>query len=272
MKFTIITVNYNNANGLKRTLESVVGQTDKDFEWIVVDGGSSDASRNLLEKYDSEISFWCSEPDKGIYNAMNKGVAKANGDYCLFLNSGDILCDSHVIERLSNIPFTADIVSCDIYIDKISWKGLHKSVNYVNAFWIYENTLFHQSTWIKREVLVRCPYRENYERISDWAFFFEAIVIHNCSYLHVPVPISVFFRDGISSTPMQMGNTDRTHFLSSFFPEKYISDMRVDKVYRLSVDTLDMTKFGQKLMMLTCKIFSIIDYKLFRVVERLIMK
>ena len=138
MKFSIITINYNNSKGLKRTLDSIISQTCHEFEWIVIDGGSSDGSRELIEQHQDSITYWCSEPDKGIYNAMNKGVNKATGDYCLFLNSGDHLCNSKVVEHLISIPFSADIVSGDIYIDGYSHAHLRKSVNNINALWIFQ--------------------------------------------------------------------------------------------------------------------------------------
>ena len=269
MKFSIITINYNNCKGLKRTLDSVASQTSKDFEWIVIDGASTDGSRELIEQHQKLMTYWCSERDKGIYNAMNKGVQKATGDYCLFLNSGDNLCDSNVMERLHGTLFEADIVSCDIYIDKISWKSLKRAVDKMNAFWIYENTLSHQSTWISREVLVKCPYRENFERISDWTFFFESIVIHNCSYQHIPFPISVFYNDGISSTPFPVGNTDRTQFLSNFFPVKFITDVRLDPIHHISVDIYRMTTVGQKLMLFVYKLIAYVDYKIFEPIGKL---
>ncbi len=90
MKLSIITVNLNNKDGLQKTIDSVISQTFKDFEWIVIDGGSTDGSKELIEKYSDYISYWVSEPDKGIYNAMNKGIKVAKGDYLEFLNSGDI--------------------------------------------------------------------------------------------------------------------------------------------------------------------------------------
>lgn len=80
MKLSIITINYNNREGLKKTIESVLSQTFTDYEYIIIDGGSTDGSRELIEQYQSHLSFWCSEPDKGIYNAMNKGIAKARGN------------------------------------------------------------------------------------------------------------------------------------------------------------------------------------------------
>ena len=91
MKLSIITINYNNREGLKRTIESVVNQTFTDFEWILIDGGSTDGSKELIEQYSNRFSYWVSEPDNGIYNAMNKGLRAAKGDYLQFLNSGDRL-------------------------------------------------------------------------------------------------------------------------------------------------------------------------------------
>ena len=90
-KLSIITINYNNLEGLKRTVESVINQTSKEFEYIVIDGGSNDGSGAYIESKSEHIDYWVSEPDKGIYNAMNKGIAKASGEYLLFLNSGDHL-------------------------------------------------------------------------------------------------------------------------------------------------------------------------------------
>ena len=271
MKFSIITINYNNCKGLKRTLDSVVSQTSNDFEWIVIDGGSKDGSKELLEQYNNQITYWCSEHDKGIYNAMNKGVEKATGEYCLFLNSGDNFCDSNVIKRLADQSFVADIVSCDIYIDRISPFSIKRAVDSVNAFWIYENTFSHQSTWIRREVLLKCPYRENFERISDWTFFFEAIVILNCSYQHIPMAISVFYNDGISATPFPVGNTDRTQFLSNFFPVKFITDVRLDPIHHISVDIYRMTRFGKALMMFLYKLVGYIDYRVFEPIEKIFL-
>lgn len=270
MKFSVITINYNNCKGLKRTLDSIISQTSRDFEWIVIDGGSTDGSRELIEQYQDSISFWCSELDNGIYNAMNKGITRAKGDYCLFLNSGDKFCGINVMERLEEITFEADIVSCDMYIDEVSASKLRISVDIMNAFWIYENTLFHPSTWIRREVLLKCPYRENFERISDWAFFFEAIVVYNCSYQHVPMAISIFFSGGISSQPFPVGNTDRTDFLKSFFPEKFITDVRLDKIYRLSVDAYRLTRYSQRVVFFIFRVIEYIDFKLLRPLERLL--
>ena len=89
MKLSIITVNYNDAKGLERTIKSVISQSYHDFEFIVIDGGSSDESQDIIQKYERHIDYWVSEPDGGIYQGMNKGLRQAKGDYVNFMNSGD---------------------------------------------------------------------------------------------------------------------------------------------------------------------------------------
>ncbi len=96
---SIITVNRNNDTGLKKTIDSVISQTYNDFEFIIIDGASTDSSAELIRKYSSYLSYWISEPDNGTYHAMNKGIRVSAGDYCLFLNSGDYLLDDKVLER-----------------------------------------------------------------------------------------------------------------------------------------------------------------------------
>ena len=99
-KISIISINYNNKEGLRKTVESVVNQTYKNFEYIVIDGGSTDDSTDILDEYHEKINYIVSEPDSGIYNAMNKGIKVAKGDYLLFLNSGDCLIDQFVIQKV----------------------------------------------------------------------------------------------------------------------------------------------------------------------------
>ena len=100
MKFSIITVNYNNKEGLRKTIESVIHQTFNDYEYIIIDGGSTDGSVDIIKEYNDKISYWISEKDKGIYNAMNKGIRVSTGDYLLFLNSGDHLSENNVLEKV----------------------------------------------------------------------------------------------------------------------------------------------------------------------------
>ena len=97
MKYSIITVNFNNKEGLLKTIESVIHQTFRDFEFIIIDGGSTDGSVDVLKEYSSQINYWVSEPDGGIYQGMNKGLRQAKGDYVNFMNSGDCFYSASVL-------------------------------------------------------------------------------------------------------------------------------------------------------------------------------
>jgi len=109
-KLSIITVNLNNAEGLRKTIESVVSQTYTDYEYIIIDGGSTDGCVEIIKQYEDKITYWVSEPDKGIYNAMNKGILKAKGEYCQFLNSGDWLIKESILHDIFSILPIADII------------------------------------------------------------------------------------------------------------------------------------------------------------------
>ncbi|HMK06596.1 MAG TPA: glycosyltransferase, partial [Flavobacterium sp.] len=98
-KISIITINYNESEGLKKTIESVISQTFRDYEFIVIDGNSSDGSKDVIAQYNDKITYALSEPDSGIYNAMNKGIRAAKGDYVFFLNSGDRFLETHTLEK-----------------------------------------------------------------------------------------------------------------------------------------------------------------------------
>ncbi|MBT8324244.1 MAG: glycosyltransferase, partial [Winogradskyella sp.] len=99
LKLSIITVNFNNAEGLKKTVDSVTAQTWKDFEYIIIDGSSTDGSTEVIKANKNIIDRWVSEPDEGVYQAMNKGISMANGEYLLFLNSGDHFYKDDVLEK-----------------------------------------------------------------------------------------------------------------------------------------------------------------------------
>lgn len=103
MKISVITVNYNNKKGLEATINSVISQKYLDFEFIIVDGNSNDGSKDIIYKKRNYITKWISEPDSGIYNAMNKGVKMSTGDYLIFMNSGDEFYDTQVLDKIAKV-------------------------------------------------------------------------------------------------------------------------------------------------------------------------
>lgn len=181
MKYSIITINFNNSNGLRNTIESVVNQTFNDFEYLIIDGGSTDGSVDVIKEYAEKISYWVSEPDKGIYNAMNKGIIKAHGEYLNFMNSGDCFNNKYILEKLDK--YTADIIygrnanlNKDGRIVSYSTK-----INNVNMGLFFITTLPHQSCFIKRNLFKNNLYDESLKIVGDWRFFMDAIVYHNHS-------------------------------------------------------------------------------------------
>ena len=160
MKFSVITINYNNKEGLLRTIKSVINQTYQDFEYIVIDGGSTDGSVDILKRYDRNITYWVSEKDNGIYNGMNKGIAIAKGDYLNFMNSGDTFYDENVLQHLADKQFSQDlIVGRDYHYNAKTQQGFATILPpRISMLTFFIQTLPHQSTFFKRELFNKSLY------------------------------------------------------------------------------------------------------------------
>jgi len=226
MKLSIITINLNNCEGLKKTLYSVISQTYKDFEWIVIDGGSTDGSRELIEEYSSYMSYWVSEPDKGIYNAMNKGVSHAKGDYCQFLNSGDWLYASDTLEKVFSDNHDEDVLYGDYvqYFDDSNLKRI-VSVKDVTFFTLNNYSLCHNVCFIKRQDMLDLPYDENLKIMADWKFFLQS-VLSGKSFRHVDVNVLYFNMQGVSNTNFKLFQEERTRVLEQLCPPFLRLDMK----------------------------------------------
>lgn len=218
MKLSIITINYNDHEGMRRTLQSVAAQTCKDFEYIVIDGGSTDGSVNVIKEFASHITYWVSEPDKGIYNAMNKGVVNSKGDYCLFLNSGDVFHSTDVISRI--LPKIKS--DKDIFIGKIigvrsdgSRVRMSKNIEHIDpVFLLLQDSFPHPSSFIRTELLRKYPYDENLRIVSDWKFFLEVVRNENPRICHTNVIVSDYDLGGISATNWQLWHKERCQVIS----------------------------------------------------------
>src|SRR5208283_551554 len=178
-KLSIITVNLNNVSGLRKTIESVVNQKYTDYEYIIIDGFSTDGSVEVIKEFTDKITYWISETDKGIYNAMNKGIKRATGDYCLFLNSGDFFANSRILEKCFEHQFSEDIVYGNMILEEsgilMTWKIPPKLT--FNDFYI--SSIAHPCSFIKRSLFEKTGnYNEKYKIVSDWEFFLKAIFIH----------------------------------------------------------------------------------------------
>jgi glycosyltransferase involved in cell wall biosynthesis len=228
MNLSIITVNLNNAAGLRKTIESVVKQSFSDFEYIVIDGGSTEVSKEVIEGYNDKIEYWISEKDTGIYNAMNKGIRRATGEYCLFLNSGDFLVNEDVLKAVFMQSFSEDIVVGDCFISQdgeIIFRATPPDAISFSAF--YTATIPHQSAFIKRSLFEKYGYySEQYRIHSDLEFFIKTLIVNNCSYRHLTVTVSDYNMEGISGREENKAISimEGDEILRSHVPSRIIAD------------------------------------------------
>lgn len=223
MKLSIITINRNNAEGLRKTIESVIQQTYTDFEYIIIDGASTDGSVAVVKEFANKITYWISEPDKGIYNAMNKGVLKANGEYLLFLNSGDWLVDE-ILNEIFAFNFNEDILYGNCILDFIdgSVEIEKRCAKDKLTFWdFFNSTLNHQATFIKKSIFDKTGlYNESYKIVSDVLYFINAIIYYEASYKYIDIEISHFDPYGIGNN----GEKERTEMLQNLLPKLILDD------------------------------------------------
>ena len=249
MKLSIITITYNNAEGLRRTIQSVQSQTFRDFEHIIVDGGSTDESVEIIRNYADEQAIrlkcykairqencnadnltslpiiWISEPDKGIYNAMNKGIRLANGEYLLFLNSGDCLVCESTLSNFVDCILMEDIIYGNNL--QICSDGNMRKVEYdryVTGKTLFNHTIPHQASFIKRSLFDSIGlYSEDLRFGSDWEFYLKALFYHNCSFRFVDIDVCLFDMTGISTDPnlTQEMLAERNFVLQRIIPQLY---------------------------------------------------
>ena len=223
MKLSIITVNYNDSKGLERTINSVISQSFHDYEFIVIDGGSTDDSVDVIRKYEQYIDYWVSEPDGGIYPGMNKGLRQAKGEYVNFMNGGDCYHSSDVLEKI----FTMDI-DADIITGNHAENGLRNvGKDGVTMLDLYKWAIDHQASFIKREVALRHPYDEKYRIVSDWKFFIEALIFDNCSFYYTDTIVVDVDMKGISNTHSELDKKERETVLNELFPERVLKDYQL---------------------------------------------
>ena len=217
---SIITVNYNNLSGLRKTIESVNSQSFKDYEYLIIDGDSTDGSKEFLESNNSFIDFWISEKDNGVYDAMNKGILYSKGQYLLFLNSGDYLADSNVLEAISNEGMKAGIIYGNVIWDDLDKQFSHQYPDVLSFEHFITKELPHQSTFIRKDLFADIGlYDTKYKIIADWKFFILAIFKHNSTYQHSQVYVSICDRQGMSCNPENSNQiaTDRNKILQDNF-------------------------------------------------------
>lgn len=244
MKITVITVNLNNKAGLEATMDSVLAQTYADLEYIVVDGGSSDGSTDVIEQHANRLAYRVSEPDRGVYHAMNKGIEHATGEYLLFLNSGDRLMDRTTLRNVDAQLNGTDLVYGNMRYDK--GDSFYDSIypDTISLSYLYVHYLPHPATFIKRILFERVGnYDERYAICADWVFFVRALGLYQANYAHINEIISIYDTQGMSAQLDSRSKIkqERLQLLHEAFP-LYADDFIADFDLRVKITGLKKKK------------------------------
>lgn len=236
-EFSIITVCFNEAQRIELTCQSIVNQTFQEFEWIVIDGGSTDGTLDILKRYAPRMTYFASEPDRGIYHAMNKGIAQAHGEYLLFLNGGDYL---HEPETLAKVfahehPLEKDIYYGDLMLERDGVSERY-AIDFSNPYATFAKRTFpHQATFIKRELFETYgTHDESFKISADLEFFLRVFVSnpkrkqHRIGYL--PFVVSVYENArGLSSSNLALRKIENKRARAQHYPARYLRFFRWKK-------------------------------------------
>ena len=249
MKLSIITINRNNAEGLEKTLRSVAAQSFREFEYIVIDGASTDGSVEVIKKYEAQFAHlkWVSESDRGIYNAMNKGLRMATGDYIQILNSGDCLASNDILERMLAALEEAgnpsilygNMVKC--FPDGRKMVDKCFAGQEITMLGMYTGTLNHDPAYIRRDLFEKYGYYdENLKIVSDWKWYLQAIILGGEKPQYVDLDVTLFDMTGISETNKKLDKEERDAVLEQLFPRTILAD------YERFASPIDMIKRLQR--------------------------
>lgn len=230
IRFSVVTIVYNGEKEVERTIEAVLNQTYDNIEYIIVDGASKDGTMDIVRKYESKIAKIISEPDSGIYNAMNKGLKAATGDYIYFANSGDEIAAPNVLE------IVADAISAEPEWPDMVYGGYQELRNGIRSEMIpsrshkwawYGMFASHQSTFCKLDTVRKydLKFDESYKIAADYKFLI-SVVKYGKHFVKIPISISLFDLSGISNTNQNLGlyeaDKARKEVLGLGWPKRYL--------------------------------------------------
>ena len=281
MKLSIITINRNNAAGLRKTMESVFNQTCKEFEYVIVDGASTDGSLEVIQEMSASLdngmsrdkslndgmSFkWISEPDTGIYNAMNKGARKAQGEYVLMLNSGDYFVDEHVVERVLPELDGTDIIQGNVILERNGVKTINRGYGKsdISFIEVMKGFFLHQASFCRRDLFERYGYFDETYRINgDTVFYAKCLGFGNASFKYIDLNIAFFDTTGISADPnnkyTKLRAEEDKRYQQMFSPRMYalVNEEKKIKLY----DKLHAHKWSWNLTMTIAHLMDVFSRK-----------
>ena len=237
-KISVVTVCFNAVEGVEKTILSVINQTYPDIEYIIIDGGSTDGTVDVIKKYADHISYWVSEPDKGIYDAMNKGIKAATGEWINFMNAGDCFVNSMVVQQMvGEIDSGIRILRGNIIrvYSNFKIKAVGVTKQDPGLIDMFDNTFHHQACFVQRSLFNDYGlYSTEYELCSDWKFFFECVVSHGVKSKYVDLSVAYFAMDGASSYRSFTYQKERENYLLNKYGEDMYKLLSELAIYRKS--------------------------------------
>ena len=216
VKISIVTVCFNSVKTIEQTIKSVINQSYKYIEYIIIDGGSTDGTLDIIRKYESYISYWVSEPDKGIYDAMNKGINVASGELIAFINSDDWYDENaitHFAEAYTNQ--SADVLYGDIvYIDEYGKERYESNAKLNFDKMLYTNILCHQAICVRTELMKNNLFDLRYKLLADYDFLL-SLLVAGYSFYYIGNYLIAYFRWGGVSTVRILETVNETYEISS---------------------------------------------------------
>ena len=240
---SVITVCYNAENNLEETILSVLNQTYSNIEYIIIDGGSTDGTIDVIKKYADKITYWQSETDKGIYDAMNKGIQKATGEWINFMNAGDLFSSTTILQQMSDVikPGTRILRGNIIRIySKFKVKSVGVTAQNPDLLDMFDNTFHHQACLIQNSLFREFGlYSTDYRLCSDWKFFFDCVVLHNVKSQYIDLTVAHFKMDGTSSNNSILYKKEQESYLKDIYGVELFNLLHELKIYRkLKIITL----------------------------------
>ena len=266
VKLSIITINFNNANGLKKTLESIACQSFTDYEQIIIDGGSTDESVEIIKQFSRKTKqkfIWISERDNGVYNAQNKGIQRASGEYCYFLNAGDYLLNETVLNRIFSNKLSSEVIYGNLVgISEGKIVGTSKGKEKVTFLDIYSSLIKHQSSFIKRSLFEKYGlYDETLKIAADWSFFLKTVGFNGTSLQYIDVDIAYFDINGMSNNNPELCKAESQKILNQYMPSIMQQDYLLFKKYQ-GIRCINEYKWGWFLFRCLAKITKVLSRKI----------
>ena len=218
IKFSVVTATYNAAKTLRQAVESVFAQDYPAMEYIIIDGGSTDGTVDILREYSSRLAYWISEPDAGIYDAFNKGIRAATGDYIYFLGADDCLCDRNVLSRVADaLDDTVDVFSAGVYVvNHVKLEKFAGNEHARDARNFDGKMIPHQGMFVKTSILQEKLFDASFRLLGDYDFFLACYYDKTINFRYADFPVAYYATDGVSSSSGRLNFEERRRILEKY--------------------------------------------------------